>query len=310
LKRPAWIRGSQAFLAAAILGAIAPAGRACAAAVEGSLTFPSAFIPAMTVYARDADSSKLHSVSTNESQTSFKFDLPAGRYVFFAEPRQAGAPQIYGAFTQAAVCQARKSSDPCADHSLILYTVGAKSPAPTISDWMIPDEMADEFDVLLGNRQETNPQELGAPHFSEYPAQGGAGRTGPPPAPPALDFSGGSIPADKQERLQEAAKAGPNFAGNLRIAALPCGASCVDAFVVDLRTGKVQLPPALGQVIQDLPCRGEESILFRRNSRLLSVTRRRDAGITTQYFIWKAENSAFIQTAEYQRSAERFCTPP
>jgi hypothetical protein len=320
LKRRPLIRGTLAVLAAAALGATTFAGRANSAVVEGSLTFPSAFIPAMTVYARDVDSSKLHSVSTNESQASFKIDLPAGRYVFFAEPRQAGAPDIYGAFTQAAVCKARIATDPCEDHSLIVYTVGAKSAAPMISDWMIPDELADEFDQLLGNRPETSPQELGAPHFSEYPVAGGgvaAGAAGAglpaagqPAAPPILDFSGSSLSADKQERIQETVKAGPNFAGNMVIAQLPCGANCVDPIVVDLRTGKVQSPPALGQIIQDLPCRGDESILFRRNSRLLSVTRRRDAGITTQYFIWKPENSTFIQTAEYQRAPERFCTPP
>ena len=274
--------------------------------VEGSLTFPSDFVPAMNVYAREVDSVRLHLVSTTESQVSFKMDLPAGRYIFFAEPSQPGAPEIYGAYTQSAVCKAHKITDRCDDHSPIVYVVGAKSAAPVISDWTIPDALANEFDQLLGNRQEQGPQELGAPHFSEYPAPRGAELT----AIQSLDFSGSGIAAEKQERIQEIAKSGANFAGSLALVRVPCGEYCSDAVLVDLRSGKVQAPPALAQLSHDLPCRGDESLRFRRNSRLMSITRRRDANVTTQYFVWKPENSSLLQTAEYQRSAERFCSVP
>ena len=83
----------------AVIVALAVAAPAFAAEVEGTLTFPSGFVPAMTVYAREVESTKLHSVSTRDAQKSFKLDLAPGRYVFFAEPSQAGAPDIYGAYT-------------------------------------------------------------------------------------------------------------------------------------------------------------------------------------------------------------------
>jgi len=294
--------------AAATLAAFALTGTALAVEVDGTLTFPHGFVPAMMVYARDLDSAKLHSVSTRESQISFKLELPPGRYVFFAEPSQAGAPEIYGAYTENVLCKARKATDPCDDHTLVVYTAGTKSAAPAISDWAIPDAQAEEFDKVLGTRPETSPQELGAPHFSEYPVKAGDVDSGAPAAPPALDFSGTSLAAEQQERIQELVKAGASFAGSVAVAELSCGANCVAAVFVDLLNGKVHAPAALAQIVQDLPCRAEESILFRRNSRLFSVTRRHDGGVSTQYFIWKPESSSLVQTAEYQRAEERFCT--
>ncbi len=284
-----------------------------ASSVEGSLSFPSGFVPAMTVYARDADSSRLHSVATHESQATFKLELPPGHYTFFAEPSQAGAPQLYGAYTQAVICKARATQEACEDHSLVIVTVGSAdvnagaSAAPAIGDWAIPDELADEFDHLLGNRTNPSVQELGAPRFSEYPAAHAE-----PPAPAILDFSAGNLPPDKQAQVREANPTAPDFAGTLAVAKLPCGDACVDGVLIDWRNGKVQAPPALAQVAQDLPCRGDEAILFRRDSRLLSVTRKRNGGIATQYFVWKPDASVLIQTAEYQRSTERYCSlqPP
>jgi hypothetical protein len=63
------------------------------------------------------------------------------------------------------------------------------------------------------------------------------------------------------------------------------------------------LPPLQGQ----LPCRSDEALRFRRDSRLLSITRKRDTVIVTQYFVWKPETATLAQTAEYQRAPERFC---
>ena len=290
----------------AIWAATALAGLAPAAAVDGTLTFPSAFVPALTVYARNLDTSKLHSVSTRESQTAFRIDLPPGRYVFFAEPSEPGAPEIYGAYTQSVLCTARNGTDACADHGLVVYSTGSTAATPAIGDWTIPDNLADEFDRLLGNRSELNTQELGAPHFSEYPVP--TLDSAQPAA--AVDFSTSGLAAEQQERVQEIAKTGANFAGNLVLAAIPCGANCVDAVILDLHTGKAQLPPAFTRIVQDLPCRSDESILFRRNSRLLSITRKRDARIVTQYFVWKPDTASLNQTAEYQRTVERFCSLP
>lgn len=280
-----------------------------AATVEGTLTFPSGFVPAMTVYARDVDGTRLHSVATRESQTTFKLELPTGRYTFFAEPSQVGAPQLYGAYTQTVLCKARAAPEPCEDHALVVVGVGAAdAPAgaaagPVIGDWAVPDELADELDHLLGNRTNPSVQELGAPRFSEYPSAHPEAS-----APAALDFSVSKLPAEKQSQVRELVPAAPDFAGTLAVIRLPCGNACVEVLLIDWHNGKVLAPPQLAQIAQDLPCRGDETILFRRDSRLLSVTRKRIGGIATQYFVWKADASALIQTAEYQRSIERYCS--
>lgn len=298
------------WIAALLLGAGgAMAAPARAAPIEGRLSFPGGFLPAMTVYARDLDGARLHSVATAESQATFKLDLPPGRYVFFAEPRQAGAPQLYGAFTQAVACRLR-DLQPCDDHALVAVDLKASigagadhtpSAAPLIADWSLPDELAAQFDQLLGHSGETSVQELGAPRFSEYPARAEI------TTPHAPDFSLLNASVERQQQLREALPAAPNFAGNVVVAQLACAPNCLDVIVFDWKSGKLQAPPALAQVAQDLPCRGAESIVYRRDSRLLSLTRRRNAGIVTQYFLWKPDTGALQQTAEYQRSVERFC---
>jgi hypothetical protein len=299
----------MAAVSAAACGGFAPP--VAAATVEGTLNFPGGFLPAMTVYARDLDGSRLHSVATHEAQSAFKLDLPPGRYTFFAEPSQAGAPQIYGAFTQAVVCRQHDPQTPCDDHSLLVVTVGASgiapgenhepAPAPAISDWSVPDELAVEFDQLLGHRTEPSVQELGAPRFSEYPAHADVTAT------PPFDFAALGA-ADRQQRIREAMPAAPTYAGNVAVAQIACGADCVDVILADWKSGKVQAPPALAQVPRNLPCRGDETILYRRDSRLLSLTRVHNADVVTQYFLWKPDSGTLVQTAEYQRPAERFCS--
>jgi hypothetical protein len=261
----------------------------------------------MTVYAREVDGTRLHSVATHESQTTFKLELPPGHYTFFAEPSQAGAPQLYGAYTQSVLCKAHGAQGPCEDHTPIVVGVAVAGDTavagPVIGDWAVPDALADELDHLLGNRTNPSVQELGAPRFSEYPS---AHPELPPPA--ALDYSTSNLPAEKQAHVREAMPAAPDFAGTLAVARLPCGNVCVDVLLIDWRNGKVFAPPQLAQITQDLPCRGDETILFRRDSRLLSVTRKRNGGIATQYFVWRPDVSTLIQTAEYQRSTERYCS--
>ena len=146
-------------------------------------------------------------------------------------------------------------------------------------------------------------QELGAPRFSEYPAHADIATE------PVLDFAALRSP-ERQQRLRESLPAAPAFAGNVAVAQLACGADCVDVILIDWKTGKVQAPAALAQVPRNLPCRGDESLLYRRDSRLLSLTRRRDADVVTQYFLWKPDSASLVQTAEYRRPVERFCSLP
>ena len=56
-----------------------------------------------------------------------------------------------------------------------------------------------------------------------------------------------------------------------------------------------------------LPCRSEEAILFRRDSRLLSITRVRGAGMVTQYYVWNPKNAVLVQNGEIQRTSQTFC---
>jgi len=56
-----------------------------------------------------------------------------------------------------------------------------------------------------------------------------------------------------------------------------------------------------------LPCRTDEALLFRRDSRLLSVTRLRGAAVVTQYYVWNQKNAALVQSGEYQRTSQTFC---
>ncbi len=314
---PAWREAAgntaAANLVAALLAAAALAAPAGAATVEGTLSFPGGFLPAMNVYARELDGTHLHTVATRESQAAFKLDLPPGRYTFFAEPSQAGAPQIYGAYTQAAACRLHDAQGPCDDHALVIVTVGAAGPvagenheapsAPLIADWPVPDDLAAEFDQLLGHRTEPSVQELGAPRFSEYPAHADVATQ------PVLDYTALHSP-ERQQHLREALPVAPAFAGDVAVAQLACGAACVDVILIDWKTGKVQAPEALAQVPRNLPCRGDETLLFRRDSRLLSLSRQRDADVVTQYFLWKPDGVSLVQTAEYRRPVERFCSLP
>lgn len=280
-----------------------------ATSVEGTLRAPGSFVPAMTVYAREVDRGHLQSITTREGQQAFRLDLPPGRYTFFAEPSQAGAPQLYGAFTEAATCRARDAGAPCEDHALIVVGIAGaaahESAHILIADWALPDELSEEIDHVLGHRTAPSPQELGAPRFSEYPVAGSEGA-----AAVRLDLSDVHVDTAGEARLRDALSRPSNFAGDVAVVEIACGPDCVDVMLIERNSGRVQAPEALAQLSRDLPCRGDESILYRRDSRLLSVTHRQNAGILTQYFLWNPRTAALVPTAEYQRSVERFCSLP
>jgi hypothetical protein len=80
--------------------------------------------------------------------------------------------------------------------------------------------------------------------------------------------------------------------------------------LIDWRSGKVVDPAILRTIDETLPCRGDEAVLFRRDSRLLSVTRAQGGGIVTAYYLWKPENAALVFTTEYRRSERQFCAVP
>ena len=89
--------------------------------------------------------------------------------------------------------------------------------------------------------------------------------------------------------------------------------TCGRLILVDWHSGAVrelplQDPPGAPALpTGTLPCRADEALLFRRDSRLLSVTRVRGAAVVTQYYVWNQKDAALVHSGEYQRTSQTFC---
>jgi hypothetical protein len=294
-------RLGRAAAASLCLSTAALAGR-----IEGAVTFPAQLVPSMTVYASDLDTSKVHSVPLARGQANFSVDVPPGRYLVFLAPNEPGAPDIYGAYTQYSLCASHDVGE-CQDHSLIPVTISARAPhaAVTIDDWYLTDEIAAELDRIRGlaaGGARFNSEPLSAPRFSEYPSEAFDGSVAP-----KMEFGDGDLSEEDRAHLQKALLGGPNFAGHVTAALMRCGPACGRVVLVDWRSGQVQEPPPLAEIRGELPCRTDEAVLFRRDSRLLTLTRTRDAAVITQYFVWNPKNGALSLGGEYRRTAQAFC---
>jgi hypothetical protein len=305
-------------LAILALGSYAASIPVRAAIIEGEITFPSRSVPALTVYAFELDTSRTRTAPVAEDQTKFSIDVPPGHYVVFLAPNEAGAPNIYGAYTQFSTCMARETpaagvtadtETTCQDHSLIVvYLKGnAVHAKVTVDDWYLSDEIADQLDRMRGAPGSAGSEPLGAPRFSEY-------KSNPSDAPPAPkpDLADSAEPPPERAKFQQLLASGPNFAAYLTAALTQCGSGCQHLVLIDWHSGKIIEPPEIGEIQGALPCRGDEVVLFRRDSRLLSVSRMRAERIVTQYFLWKPETEALVLTAEFQRTEQQFCAlvPP
>jgi len=304
----------------ALLGCTA-ARMSGAAMIEGEISFPSPSMPSMTAYACEIDTSRRRTVSVAADHTKFSIDVPPGRYLVFLAPDEPGAPNIYGAFTQYSACRARggvggtgagdseATTGECPDHALLAVNLTSRNAhvAVRIDDWYLSDEVARQLDHLRGLEAATDPGSLGAPRFSEYPiAQG--------PASPVPRLELGSIDGSDEQRakLQQSLVGGPNFSAYLSAVFTPCGEACERLVLIDWHSGKVIEPAVPDAIDAKLPCRGDEAVLFRRDSRLLSVTRAQGNGIVTEYYLWKPESEALVLATEYRRSERQFCAvlPP
>lgn len=296
-------------LSLAALASLQSAG-AGAGAIEGSISFPGQLVPSMTVYAADLDGPRIHSVQLVRGQANFSVDVPPGRYLVFLAPNETGAPNVYGAYTQYSLC-APHIEGRCEDHALVPVTVLAKAahPAVTIDDWYLTDEIDEQIDRILGGvaaggGTHFDSEPLSAPRFSEYPSSSFEAATAP-----KIDFSGTDLSPEDREFVRRALANGPNFAGHVTATVAPCGPGCGRLLLVDWNTGTIQgLPQNLPSEIQgSLPCRADEAVLFRRDSRLLSISRARGASVVTQYYVWNQKNAALAQNIEYQRTSQTFC---
>jgi hypothetical protein len=278
---------------------------AAAGTLEGAVAFPSELVPSMTIYAAEAETSRIHTATLARGQKSFTLDLPPGRYLVFVSPNEPGAPHIYGAFTRYSLCSTQEAGD-CEDHSLIPVALAAKTAraAVTVDDWYLSDEVSTQIDHIRGLAG-GDAQPFSAPRFSEYPSD-----PADVAAAPKLDLSGSDLSDEEIELVTRALAGGPNFAGHLTASVTRCGPACNRLVLVDWSNGAVvRLPPEYAEPeIRGLPCRPDEAALFRRDSRLMSLSRMRGATVVTQYYVWNQKTAALVRSIEYQRTSQTFCS--
>jgi hypothetical protein len=293
------MRLSVAAIALPALGVTAVAG-----SIEGAVTFPSQLVPSMTAYAYDLDTSRIRSVQIAEGRANFRLEAPPGRYQVFLAPNEPGAPNIYGAYTQYSLCLEHETEANCTDHTLVTVTLNSKGSraAVKIDDWYLTDDIADQIDHIRGIATNANTEPLSAPRFSEYPVS-----RVDVPAVPAIDFGDSSLPPEERASVQQALAGGPNFAGHVTAALTRCGAACAHVVLVDWRNGTVHEPPSLAQIQGTLPCRADDALVFRRDSRLLSITRVRGAAVVTQFYVWNPTDASLMLNSEYELTAANFC---
>ena len=295
-----------AFAAQAVLAAAASAS---AAVIDGKITFPGSDAPAMTAYVYEVGAARLRSAPISADGTNFRFDVPAGRYVVFVAPREPGAPDVYGAYTQYSDCIAHASTGACTDHDLrpVVLGHGVRHVDVRIDDWYLSDADADRLDGIRGIAGTPGPAPQGAPRFSEYAvvATDHAALRKP-------DIAGLALDACARARLRDSVRGGPNFAGRVTALQAACGSARGRILLVDWQSGKAVAPPALAGIDETLPCRSADAVQFRRDSRLLSVTRMRAGRIVTQYYLWEPETASVALIAEYRRRRREFCAvdPP
>jgi hypothetical protein len=317
------------------LAAVASLGQSAgvlAGTITGTVTFPTQFVPSMTVYVSDLDSSRVRSVQLARGQANFTVAVPSGRYLVFLAPNEPGAPNIYGAYTQYSLCAPHDADGKCSDHALVSVAVTPRAAhaSVTIDDWYLTDEVAQQIDRIRGAAPVGgfDSEPLSAPRFSEYPSEPLAAKASPTPAAlstapslptatglpaaglPKVDFGGSDLSDENRDIVERALSGGPNFAGHVTATLTRCGPACSRLVLIDWNTGAILgLPPQHlhAEIEGALPCRPEEAVIFRRDSRLLSVSRVQGTMVVTQYYVWNQKSAALTQSGEYRRSSQTFC---
>jgi hypothetical protein len=294
------------------LAAVASLGQSAgvlAGTITGTVTFPTQLVHSMTVYVSDLDTSRVRSVQLARGQANFTVAVPSGHYLVFLAPNEPGAPNIYGAYTQYSLCAPHDADGSCADHALVSVAVTPRAPhaSVTIDDWYLTDEVAQRIDRIRGAAPVGgfDSEPLSAPRFSEYPSEPLAATALPAALPAGSDLSD-----ENRDIVERALSSGPNFAGHVTAALTRCGPACNRLVLIDWNTGAILgLPPQHlhAEIEGALPCRPEEAVIFRRDSRLLSVSRAQGTMVVTQYYVWNQKSAALTQSGEYRRSSQTFC---
>lgn len=118
--------------------------------LNGTLCYPSDYVPKMTVFLQDVATKKIHKIITQEDQRSFKFmDVPYGDYYAYAytieqtlTDSEGNSSKASGGFTKAVPCGLTVE---CNDHTLIHIKIDNEITKDTISicDWygaIVPGE--------------------------------------------------------------------------------------------------------------------------------------------------------------------------
>lgn len=105
-----------------------------------------------------------------------------------------------------------------------------------------------------------------APRFEDYAVPVYKGKR----APVNLRSARGA--SSFRTRLREGAKEGINFAGHYTLVGWGCGTSCVDAAIIDAKTGTVYFPKELGGFGVWFWDNNDEPVLYKPNSRLLVLS--------------------------------------
>jgi hypothetical protein len=294
------------------LAAVASLGQSAgvlAGTITGTVTFPTQLVPSMTVYVSDLDSSRVRSMQLARGQANFTVAVPSGRYLVFLAPNEPGAPNIYGAYTQYSRCAPHDADGRCSDHALVAVAVTPRAAHASVSidDWYLTDEVAQQIDRIRGAAPVGgfDSEPLSAPRFSEYPSEPLAAK-----ASPKVDFGGSDLSDENRDFVERALSSGPNFAGPVTATLTRCGPACNRLVLIDWNTGAILgLPPQHlhAEIEGALPCRPEEAVIFRRDSRLLSVSRVQGTMVVTQYYVWNQKSAALTQSGEYRRSSQTFC---
>lgn len=295
--------------------------------VSGELGFLGELVPALRIHAWQPGNGQHLVFTTQRQQKRYTMQLPPGRWVLFARPNEPGAPDIYGAYSRFAACSRNPQAlraGACSDHSLVEVQVWktGRVDGVDLTDWYLDEPSAARLDAVLGRGPGESYTEaaLAAPRFSEYPA------TLLPPGTAATSVDADS--ADPRLQRDQAAIAaalakGPNFAGVLALFAVPGGSNAAVVAprpgngqalaLLDLRNGQVRWPTALAEASLDNACldAGAEHgpVQFRRDSRLLTVTRQEGEQLVTRYLVWNDTKNRLEEVASLASALPERCRP-
>ena len=118
--------------------------------VEGTLCYPSYYLPEMIVYLKNIESNQVMKIQTKKNQQKFKFkNVPNGKYVIYAYTiyetmtDESGIfSKGYGGYTQMVPCGLTVE---CEDHTLIEFEIETNKKIKDIAicDWygaIVPEE--------------------------------------------------------------------------------------------------------------------------------------------------------------------------